>query len=178
MHLAFLPIDLGRWDQARPSELLSVCLWSDVRPLRGASGLLDWRMCGKLSSLMVAGKVAGADGEQTLFPSGGRLSWKLVLASGLGRRADFTEKKFRAAIRKMLKTMAGLKLTRVAMVLPGRDGDATIAAGRALELTLAETEEARSGAALDLTLIEPPPAQKEMAEVIRQRSARKPAKAG
>lgn len=179
MHVGFLPIDLGRWDQARPGQLLSVGLWSDVRPLRGACGLLDWRMCGKLSSLLVAGKVGGADGEQTLLPSGGRLAWRLILAAGLGRRADFSEKRFRAAVRRILKTMRGLQLTRLAIVLPGRDGEVAIAAGRAMELTIAETEEVQPRVVEDLILIEPPAAQKEMAELIRQRGIRRtPAKAG
>jgi len=179
MHVGFLPIDLARWDQARPSQLLSIGLWSDVRPLRGASGLLDWRMCGKLSSLMVAGKVGGAEGEQTLLPSAGRLAWKLILAAGLGRRADFSEKRFRAAVRRILKTMRGLQVTKLAMVLPGRDGEPAIAARRALELIIAETEDGQPGLVEDLVLIEPPLAQKEMAELIRQRGIRKtPAKAG
>ena len=94
MQIGFLPVELARWDQARPGDLLSVGFWSDARPLRGAPGILDWRLCGKLSAWLVSGKVAGTDGEQTLFPSGGRLAWKLVLVAGLGRRADFVSHLF------------------------------------------------------------------------------------
>src|SRR5215831_6028412 len=120
-----IPNDLGRWDQARSGDLMLVPIWTDVRPLRGASGLLDWRMCGRLSSFMLAGKVTGAEGEQTLFPSGGRLAWRLVLAVGGGARAEFTEKRLRALMRRTLQTLRGLQATRIALALPARDNDGT-----------------------------------------------------
>ena len=69
MRVSLLPIELTRWDQAAPGDAICVSVWSDVRPLRGAAGLLDWRMCGRLSALVAAGKVTGAEGEQTLFPT-------------------------------------------------------------------------------------------------------------
>src|SRR5262249_40039880 len=110
--------DLTRWDQARPGDLMLVPIWTDVRPLRGASGLLDWRRCGRLSSVMLAGKVTGAEVEQTLFPSGGRLAWRLVLAVGGGARAEFSEKRLRALMRRTLGTIRGLGASRVALALP------------------------------------------------------------
>src|SRR5215470_15875862 len=116
-----IPNDLARWDQAKAGDLMLVPIWTDVRPLRGASGLLDWRMCGRLSSFMLAGKVTGAEGEQTLFPSGGRLAWRLVLAVGGGARAEFSEKRLRALTRRMLGTLRGLGASRVALALPSRD---------------------------------------------------------
>jgi hypothetical protein len=173
MQIGFLPVELARWDQAKVSELLSVGLWSDVRPLRGAPGLLDWRLCGKLSGWMMSGKLAGTDGEQMLFPGGGRVAWKLILAVGLGRRGDFTEKKFRAIVHRVVKTMRGLKLSQVAMAMPGReDGGTAIAARRALDLVIHEGEDVQPGVIADLTIIDAPAAQKEMADLLRQRGIR------
>ena len=177
MQIGFLPIELPRWDQAKPADILSLGFWSDVRPLRGAPGLLDWRLCGKLSAWMVSGKVAGADGEQTLFPSGGRLPWKLVLVLGLGKRADFTEKKFRTVVHRVVKTMRGLGVSRAAMALPGRgDGGATgttvVPARRALDLVIHEGEEVQPGVLRELTVIDSAVAQKEMADLLRQRGLR------
>jgi hypothetical protein len=186
-----IPNDLGRWDQARPGDLMLVPIWTDVRPLRGASGLLDWRMCGRLSSFMLAGKVTGAEGEQTLFPSGGRLAWRLVLAVGGGARADFSEKQLRALVRRSMGTLRGLGATRVALALPGRDADAAAAAPApsspkptttpatslsmsaksALDRVLAEVD-AHPGVVADLTLLVPAAAQKEVAEVLRLRAVR------
>ncbi|HEX3698784.1 MAG TPA: M17 family peptidase N-terminal domain-containing protein [Polyangia bacterium] len=172
MQIGFLPVELARWDQAKPSELLTVGFWSDVRPLRGVPGLLDWRLCGKLSAWMASGKVAGTDGEQTLFPSGGRLPWKLVLVAGLGRRADFTEKKFRAVVHRIVKTMRGLGLQRAAMALPGRGESTGIPARRALDLVIHESEEVQPGILTELTVIDGPTAQKEMTDLLRQRGMR------
>jgi Cytosol aminopeptidase family, N-terminal domain len=176
MQIGFLPIELPRWDQAKPADILSVGFWSDVRPLRGAPGLLDWRLCGKLSSWMVSGKVAGSDGEQTLFPSGGRLPWRLVLVQGLGKRADFTEKKFRAVVHRVVKTLRGLRVSRVAMALPGRGdgttGSAVVPARRALDLVIHESEEVQPGVLRELTVIDSAVAQKEMADLLRQRGLR------
>jgi hypothetical protein len=167
LRVGFLPMDLARWDQGRPADLLAIGLWSDVRPLRGAAGLLDWRLCGKLSTLIVAGKVNGAADEQTLMPGAHRLIWKLVLAVGLGPRAEFSEPKFSRVIRRILKTMSGLKLGSLALALPGRE-DNRITAARAFALLMKESREVLPEALDDLTLIEPPVAQKEMAELLRQ----------
>jgi Cytosol aminopeptidase family, N-terminal domain len=180
VQVTLVPNDLGRWDQARPGDFVLVPIWTDVRPLRGASGLLDWRMCGRLSSWMVAGKVTGAEGEQTLFPSGGRLAWRLVLAVGAGATADFTEKRLGALVRQMCKTARGLGVGHVAMALPVRDiaGSASptaagseLSARRALDVTLAEIQ-ADPGAVADLTLLVPAASQKELAAALRLRAAR------
>ena len=58
--VAFLPIDLSRWDHGPGGDALVVPVWSDVRPLRGAAGLLDWRLCGRLSQMIREGRVSGA----------------------------------------------------------------------------------------------------------------------
>src|SRR3981189_3669572 len=100
MQVSLLPIELGRWDQSPPADALCVPLWTDVRPLRGAAGLLDWRLCGRLSGMLASGKVTAAEGEQTLFPSAHRLPWRLVLALGAGARRDFSERRFQASVRR------------------------------------------------------------------------------
>ncbi|MDB4983789.1 MAG: putative leucyl aminopeptidase, partial [Myxococcales bacterium] len=108
MQVALLPIELSRWDQAPPADALCVPVWTDVRPLRGAAGLLDWRMCGRLSAMLASGKVTGRHGEQTLFPSAERLPWRLVLALGGGPRRDFSDARFAAGVRQAGKALRGL----------------------------------------------------------------------
>jgi len=169
-----VPVDLGRWDHARPGDLVFVPLWTDVRPLRGAAGLLDWRMCGRLSGLIAAGKVTGADGEQTLFPSANRLPWRLVLAVGAGPRADFSEKRLKALVRRALKSLQGLGISRAALALPGRDRDAagpSLSARRTLDVVLGEVE-APPRLLSELTVIVPPASQKELSEAVRLRASR------
>jgi hypothetical protein len=184
LNVTLLPVELSRWDQAPPADAICIPVWSDVRPLRGAAGLLDWRMCGRLSAMMAAGKVSGAEGEQTLFPSASRLPWRLVLALGAGTRRDFNEARLIAGLRRALKATAGLGARRLAYALPGREGERVVAgvasslptARRALDLVLQELD--GSAAVLDeLTVIAPGAAGKELAEVLRLRSVRASAEA-
>jgi hypothetical protein len=181
VQVSLLPVDLPHWDQARPGDVICVPVWSDVRPLRGAAGLLDWRLCGRLSSWLASGKVTGADGEQTLFPSGERLPWRLVLAMGAGARAELSDKRLRELVRRMLTAVRGLAVHRVALALPGREigpgatGATAVKGGpsvrRALDLVLHEVD-AQPGVIDDLTVIEAASGHKELAEAMRLRSAR------
>jgi hypothetical protein len=58
--VSFLASDLGKWDQLENApETLVLPFFSDERPLRGAAGLCDWRLCGRLSRMLQAGRVAG-----------------------------------------------------------------------------------------------------------------------
>lgn len=172
MRVGFLPVDLARWDQAAPGDLLAVGLWSDVRPLRGAVGLLDWRLCGGLGALLAAGSISGAADEKTLLPGARRLVWRYVLCVGLGARGEFSERRFVRALHRTLVTMRGLKVGRLAVALPGRDTD-RIPVRRAFELLMKESEETLPGIVEDLTIIEPPAVQKEMAELLRQRATKR-----
>jgi len=166
MDVGFLSADLGKWNGARPADVLAVSLWRDVRPLRGAVGLLDWRLCGRLSGWIESGRLGGGAHEQTLFPTGKVLPWKMALALGLGDSAAFSEAKFRETVRRTLDAVRRLSLRTLALALPGRESD-RIAPQRALEILL---EEARVGAVSELTIIEPPAAQKEMQEILRKRA--------
>jgi hypothetical protein len=176
--VALLPIELSRWDQAPPADALCVPVWTDVRPLRGAAGLLDWRMCGRLSAMLASGKVTGRQGEQTLFPTTHRLPWRLVLALGGGPRRDFSDTRFASSVRQALNALRGLGARKLALALPGRDGErattgptAALTSRRALDLLL-ETVDATPDIIDELTVIAPTAVQKELGEVLRLRAVR------
>jgi hypothetical protein len=176
--VSLLPVELARWDQAPPGDALCVPLWTDVRPLRGAAGLLDWRMCGRLSLMLASGKVTGAEGEQTLFPTAHRLPWRLVLALGGGPRRDFGERDFQTCVRRAFDAAKGLRARRLALALPGRDGErattgatATLTSRRALDLVL-EALDATPDVVDELAVIAPAAVQKELGEVLRLRAVR------
>jgi hypothetical protein len=133
MEIDFLPAELARWDNTQ-GDLFAICLWADVRPLRGTAGLLDWRLNGKLSRWMKAGRMSGAPSEKTLVPTT-RIRWRTVLALGLGPAAAFSETVYRDALACAFATMKGLGLRTIAMALPGRDNNG-ITPERALTLLL------------------------------------------
>lgn len=132
--LSFLSPELSKWDQLKdPPQLLALSLFSDERPLRGASGLCDFRLCGRLSRLLASGKVTGEFGESTLYPLGYRLDFQRVLLFGLGESARFNETRAKSATERLLSIAARLGVSRWALVLPGRSLGA-LSARRALEL--------------------------------------------
>jgi hypothetical protein len=72
--------------EAVPAELAVVAFFADDRPLTGGAGRADWRLCGLLSQLLIAGRLKGEPGEAALIPSQGGMTAPLVLALGLGAR--------------------------------------------------------------------------------------------
>lgn len=165
--LAILPVDLARWDRDGRGDLLAVFFWQDVRPLRGAAGLLDWRLCGKLSGLIQSGRLTGTEGEQLLLPSGGRLPWRLIMVMGLGPRLGFSSTRFRAALTRLFTTAKGLEVHEIALAPPGRD-IGVLPARRALDLVLGEARgKATKGWFRRLTVIEAPAVEKELLEWLR-----------
>jgi hypothetical protein len=109
--------------------------WLDERPMRGFAGLLDWRLAGRLSALLVSGYVSGEAGEVLLVPGKPHVPFEKVLLVGLGLRASFDEAAFRAGVTRMATTLEGLQIRRAVVELPGR-GVAAIDADRAITLTL------------------------------------------
>jgi hypothetical protein len=118
--IALLPLDLPRWDQAPGGDLFVVFVATDVRPLRGAPGLLDWRLNGKLSACLRDERFLGARGEKLLLPTQ-RIPWQAVLAVGVGPGAAFDEAGFREALTTVARAARGLAQRRLAIALPGRE---------------------------------------------------------
>ncbi len=131
MDVSFVPVDLDRWDQC-VGDLFVVGVWSDVRPLRGAAGLLDWRLCGNMSRWIGEGRLQGTVGEKTLVPTH-RVPFRALLAIGLGASPDFSEEGFLTACGTIADTARGLRLSSVFVAPPGRDLN-RIAPERALDL--------------------------------------------
>jgi hypothetical protein len=161
--VSFLASDLGKWDQLEPQgglpETLVLPFFGDERPLRGAAGLCDWRLCGRLSRMLQSGRVGGGWGETTLYPPGKRLPFARLMLVGLGAADRFDEKAAGEAARLIADKMAKLGLSRYALVPPGRSTGRLSA--RALEIYLGASGDA------DLLVVESVAGQKEAAELTR-----------
>ncbi len=165
MNVSFLASDLGKWDAAEGvPETLVLPFFGDERPLRGAAGLCDWRLCGRLSRLLQSSRVAGKWGESTMYPPGKRLPWGRLLLVGLGAADRFDEKAARDAGRLIADKMRKLGTTRYALVPPGRS-TGRLSARRALEIYLDEAQAAHATA--DVVVVESLAGQKEAAELTR-----------
>ena len=81
-------IDPGPLERTRADVAVFHFFDSD-RPLQSGAGRVDWRLCGQLSRLLVAGKLSGASGEAVLLQTGGGLAAPLAIGLGLGARNAF-----------------------------------------------------------------------------------------
>lgn len=142
MDLRFLPPSLRALDE-HPGEVIACSLWSDVRPLRGLAGLLDWRLAGRVSRLAKESFLKGEAGEVLCMQGRPRIPFDKVILLGAGARAEFDEAAYRKAILSLLVTLEGLHVKRAVVELPGRAGDA-IAPERAAELVLEATRDSEA----------------------------------
>lgn len=166
MRLSILAADLAKWDEA-DREALLLPIFADERPLRGAAGLCDWRLCGRLSRLIKADRVAGARGESLMMPPGRRLRWRRLVLFGLGPSKDYGEDRFRRDVRWIRKVAADAGLSDYALEPPGR-ATGLIGARRALELWLDES--AKDGLEPEaVTLVDSASGHNDMADLLRQR---------
>ena len=95
-----------------------VCgLCSDVRPLGGVLAAMDWRLCGRLSTLLVQGTITGALGEKILFPTQGRLAVPRLFIAGWGPSST-TSTVGHERIKAMVEILDKAQAKRVAFALP------------------------------------------------------------
>lgn len=163
MPVHLLSAELSRWDELDGGSLI-LCFFADERPLRGATGLADWRLCGRLSRLIRRGKLSGSRGETLLMPPGRRLPFTSLLLFGLGPSREFTEEAFRDHVRRIRKVAARAQIGRYALQPPGR-ATGLIGARRALELWIEQSE--LDSYEADVALIENQSGQKDMAAILR-----------
>ncbi len=62
--------------------------FSDIRPLKGLAGEIDWLFNGEISKLILDEKLTGQIGDSLLLYSS-RLKTKNVLLLGMGQRENF-----------------------------------------------------------------------------------------
>ena len=156
-----LPLELARWDEtARDSRVLPV--FKDDRPLRGAAGLADWRLCGRLSRLLKANRATADAGETMLLPPGRRLKFQRVIWFGLGDAKGYTDERFRQDLAWILAVVTKAGATDWALQAPGR-ASGLIGARRAVELILEDP----ALVAQPITLLEDPAGQKDVSELLR-----------
>ena len=162
MALSVLPLDLARWDEAA-RDCLVLPVFRDDRPLRGAAGLADWRLCGKLSRLIRTQKATAEPRETLLLPPGRRLRFQRILWFGLGDAKGYNDDRFRRDLAWILDVVTKAGAKDWAMQAPGR-ASGLIGARRAVEIMLEDAELVEQ----PVTLLEDPAGQKDIAELLRQ----------
>jgi hypothetical protein len=161
MALSVLPLDLARWDEVA-RDCLVLPVFKDDRPLRGAAGLADWRLCGRLSRLLKSNRASADAGESMLLPPGRRLKFSRLLWFGLGESRGYSDERFKKDLAWILEVVAKAGVTSWALQAPGR-ASGVIGARRAVELMLENAELNDQ----PVVLLEDPAGQKDIAELLR-----------
>jgi hypothetical protein len=159
--LSVLPLDLSRWDETA-RDCLALPVFKDDRPLRGAAGLADWRLCGRLSRLLKDRRATAEAGETMMLPPGRRLRFTRLLWFGLGDAKGYTDERLRKDLAWIRGVVVGAGVTDWALQVPGR-ASGLIGARRAVEIILEDA----ALASQPLALIEDPAGQKDIAELLR-----------
>jgi hypothetical protein len=151
------------------SEAICAPFFSDERPLRGVLGLIDWRLCGFVSRMIMQGVVHGSSGEAVLVPLRPRLRMDKLFLFGLGPEAEFDESRLLGATERMLAVGTRARVRAMALVLPGRS-TGRISARSAMESFVSATAQRRDQD--ELVLLETPEAQKDMDPILQRERRR------
>lgn len=161
MTLSVLPLDLARWDESA-RDCLVLPVFRDDRPLRGAAGLADWRLCGRLSRLLKSNKATAEAGETMMLPPGRRLRFSRVMWFGLGDAKGYSDDRLRKDLGWITRVVKNAGVSDWALQVPGR-ASGLIGARRAVEILLEDDTLADQ----PITLLEDPAGQKDIAELLR-----------
>jgi hypothetical protein len=96
-------------------DALVATVHENERPLRGLSGLLDWRFNGAISQCLRAGAITGGPGECTFLPvTKNGVVYKLILI-GAGKSASPGERSTvpHESLKLLQKNLQNLKLSSV-----------------------------------------------------------------
>lgn len=102
------------------AEIIVLPFFSDERPLCGAAGLLDWRLCGALSRKLMAGYLDGSLGEKAMLTTSPKLKSDRLLLVGLGESRAFDNEVAQSACALIVEALTEAKVSNAALVLPGR----------------------------------------------------------
>ena len=115
-----VPLTLDALDPL-PVDTLCLFVSEDERPLGGAAGFADWRLCGQLSRLLVDGFFRGTRGESLLLPSNGRIGPPRLVVLGLGPGGEALHPGvLRTALSQAADVLNRARVDSVALELPGR----------------------------------------------------------
>lgn len=97
------------------ADLVVVPLFEDERPLRGSAGRADWRLCGKLSALILERELSGASGEAALVATFGGLRTPLLLVLGVGSRQGYDVRAYEALAQEATRRALALRVDSLAI---------------------------------------------------------------
>jgi hypothetical protein len=120
---------LASFDTLERAEAVCLLVAEDERPLRGAAGYLDWRLCGALSRVLKDNFFTGRPDERLLMPTRGQVPAQRLFAVGLGPSRSVTALGLENALGATAQMLLKAQAKTVALALPHlpQFGDETMA---------------------------------------------------
>lgn len=112
------PVGLGALDALPALDALCVFVAETERPLVGAAGFVDWRLCGGLSRLLQRAFFTGEAGDSLLLATEGALHIPRVFAVGMGRGGPLTRERLDALLGQAAEILRRAGMREVALELP------------------------------------------------------------
>ena len=101
-----------------PGEVLVVPLFEDQRPLAGPAGVVDWRLDGALTRMILAGELSGKTGERLAVQTNGKFAAPWVLLAGGGAWCKLDRTGYVQLVERLLKLAARAGINEMALCLP------------------------------------------------------------
>lgn len=105
-----------------PGDALVVPLFEDRRTLDGPVAVVDWRLDGILSRMMVSGELMGRVGERLALQSNAKFAVPWILVGGCGRGHSLDREDYLSMAARLLKMAAKADISELALCLPPVDG--------------------------------------------------------
>jgi hypothetical protein len=107
---------------ALEAESVVVLYFTDKKLLEGPAALLDWRLDGQLTQMLLNGNVLGKAGEHVMLQNNGKLKSDWALFVGGGNWAGLCEQTHAALIRHMFKVASQVGFTNISLAfMPHED---------------------------------------------------------
>ena len=100
------------------TDLIVATLFENEQPPLGVTGLIDWRLNGFLSRMILRGALKGRAGESILVPLQRRLPARRLLLLGLGRPEQFHLADVRRVAEHVGRVISHLGTVDVSLALP------------------------------------------------------------
>lgn len=102
-----------------PSDTLVLSIFKDEKPLKGANGLVDWRLCGKISKLFMDKTLTGEYKECALYLSSRRMMAAKIFIVGLGESKEFNEERLNDVSHFIAQKLQSINVKQVSLAIPG-----------------------------------------------------------
>lgn len=112
-------VGLESLDALEGYDALCLFVAEDERPLRGAAGFADWRLCGALSRVLIEKFFTGAEGDSLLLPTSGRFPMGRIFVFGVGPSKKLDAAALGRALERASQTLQKAKVESVALEVPG-----------------------------------------------------------